>query len=121
METKLLHILQHSLGLDQYGQGNPYRNHFVTGPGSKDHPCCVELVSLGLMTRRDGSPLSGGDDIFRVTDAGIAAVAAHSPAPPKLSAGQRRYQAYLGADTSCTFGEWLKRKTRQRAIEAVRP
>ncbi|MHB0986236.1 MAG: hypothetical protein ACYC05_11690 [Sulfuricella sp.] len=35
MDSKL-HILQHSLGLDKYGDGNQYRNHFVTGPGSTD-------------------------------------------------------------------------------------
>lgn len=118
MESKLLHILQHSLGLDQYGGGEPYRNHFVTGPGSKDHPACMDLVGLGFMTRRDGNPLSGGDDIFRVTDAGKVAVTKHSPTPPKLTAGQRRYQAYLDADSSYTFGEWLKWKSRKRAMEA---
>ena len=29
MEKELLHILQHSLGLNEYGQGNKYRNPFM--------------------------------------------------------------------------------------------
>lgn len=61
-----LHILQHGLGLNAYGQGGPYRNHFVTGPGSADHDHCLALVSAGLMTRREGSALTGGDDLFTV-------------------------------------------------------
>jgi hypothetical protein len=67
-----LHILQHSLGLNGKGQGVQYRNHFVTGPGSADHAICMALVERGFMTRRQGSALSGWDDVFHVTDAGIA-------------------------------------------------
>jgi len=106
-----LHILQHSLGVDEFGRGEQYRNHFVTGEGSIDHPICMTAVELGLMTRRSGSSLPfGGDDLFHVTDAGRAYVAKHSPAPPKLTASQRRYQSYLDADTSMTFGEFIRRK-----------
>ncbi|PND22892.1 hypothetical protein CN934_03560 [Ensifer sp. MMN_5] len=115
MDAKQLYILQHSLGLDQYGRGEPYRNHFVTGEGSKDHADCMALVDLGLMTVRSGSALSGGDDIFRVTDAGRAAVAANSPEPPKITRSQQRYLDYLEADCCMSFGEWLKWKTRVAA------
>lgn len=108
MNPKLLHILQHSLGLDEFGRGTFYRNHFVTGEGSKDHADCMALVSAGLMTVRSGNALSGGDDVFSVTDAGKAAVTEHSPQPPKLTKGQQRYQDYLDADCSMTFIEYLK-------------
>lgn len=38
-----MHILQHALGLDQYGRGREYRNHFCTGPGSVDFLPCRAL------------------------------------------------------------------------------
>jgi hypothetical protein len=103
-----LHIIQHSLGLDQYGRGSMYRIHFVTGEGSVDYPHCVELVGMGLMTRSPGSQLTGGDDLFRVTEAGKRYVIEHSPAPPKRSRSQTRYEMYLEADSSLSFGEWLR-------------
>lgn len=69
-------IMRHTLG---YGGRNPgYRNRFVTGPGSTDHPHCEALVAAGLMTKKAGNPLSGGDDIYSVTDAGRAALKAHN-------------------------------------------
>lgn len=61
-------ILRHALGLGR--SAREYRNHFVTGPGSTDYPHCEELVKAGLMTRREGSHLSGGDPIYVVTEAG---------------------------------------------------
>lgn len=73
MTTKELDVLRHSLGLDSNGRGRAFRNHFVTGEGSDDYSACCALVDAGLMTRRNGNALSGGDDIFIVTDAGRAA------------------------------------------------
>lgn len=73
-----LHILQHSLGLNGKGQGVQYRNHFVTGEGCSDHQTCMELVEKGFMKQRVGSALSGWDDVFYVTPAGIAHVRANS-------------------------------------------
>lgn len=112
MDAKQLHILQHSLGLDQYGRGTFYRNHFVTGEGSKDHADCMALVDLGFMKVRKDHPLSGGSDVFHVTDAGKAAVTAESPAPPKLSPGKKRYRDWLDYDSDLSFIEWCKWKTR---------
>lgn len=102
-----LHILQHALGVDQYGRGQQYRNHFVTGGGSTDFPHCMQLVESGLMTRAPGNAITGGDDLYRVTSAGVAYVAHHSPAPPKLTRSQKRYEAFLDADSGLTFAEWL--------------
>lgn len=103
-----LHILQHSLGVDEYGRGDSHRSHFVTGAGSDDHSTCMALTERGLMKRWDGATLQfGGDDFFRVTDAGRAYVAEHSPAPPKLTRSQRRYQRWIDAECGMTFREWL--------------
>lgn len=103
----LLHILQHSLGVDGFGQGRQYRNHFVTGEGSDDFPHCMALVERGLMTHREGNALTGGDDLFCVTDAGKAFVAEHSPKPPRLTRSQKRYRDYLKADSGGSFAEWI--------------
>jgi hypothetical protein len=107
MEGRDLEILQHSLGLDEYGHGRPYRNHFVTGPGSKDFEACCSLTGRGLMEDHGMSPLYGGDHCFTVTDAGRGYVREHSPKPPKLTRSQRRYLAFLDADSGLTFAEWL--------------
>jgi len=116
MDSKQLHILQHSLGLDQYGRGSMYRNHFVTGEGSMDHADCMALVASGLMTVRSGNALSGGDDVFRVTDAGKIAVVERSPSPPRFTRSQQNYQDWLSYDSSLSFIEYVKAKSRQRAI-----
>lgn len=109
MSDRVLHILQHSLGVDQFGQGNQYRNHFVTGEGSTDHPTCMEAVRLGLMEcRRKGYELYGGDDVFAVTEEGKQWVAENSPAPPKLTRSQKRYQDYLSSESSLSFGDWVR-------------
>jgi len=115
-----LHILQHSLGLDQYGQGTSHRNYFVTGMGSDDYPHCVALVADGLMTQTHGNSITGGDDVFRVTTAGREWVSEHSPPPPKLTSGQRRYMAFLDEDSSLRFGEWLKALKFRAAAEIGR-
>lgn len=108
-----LHILQHSLGVDQYGQGDQYRNRFITGEGSTDYPFCMDLVRRGLMVRRDGNPLTGGDDLFTVTDEGKRWMAENSPAAPKLTAGQKRYRDYLNYDGGMSFIEYCRMKSAQ--------
>jgi hypothetical protein len=105
-----LHILQHALGLDQYGSGRSYRRHFVTGPGSTDWESCVRLTAMGYMKRGRDGPLTGGDYCFLVTEAGRRAVRGQSPRPPKLSRAKARYRQYLNAESSLPFGEWLRRR-----------
>lgn len=63
-------ILRHSLGIKE--GDTPYRNHFVTGPGSDDYDDCCALVEQELMIMHRGSEISGGDPIFVVTSAGQA-------------------------------------------------
>jgi hypothetical protein len=104
-----LHILQHSLGLDDHGQGRAYRNHYVTGPACDGFDDCRTLAEAGLM--KDHGPrgeLTGGMHCFTVTDAGRAAVADQSPPRPKLTRSQRMYREYLEADCGVTFIEYLK-------------
>lgn len=104
LAPELLHILQHSLGVDEYGQGNQYRNHYVAGGVDVEH--CRQLVSLGYMRERAGSVLSGGDPWFNVTPAGVDAVAFLSPpAPPPKKRSQ--WDEYLDHDSCDRFGEWL--------------
>ncbi len=105
--TTHLPILQHALGLDEYGRGRPYRNHYVT-----DGTECDVLVAAGLMVRHPPREISGGMPIFVVTDAGKAYVREHSPPPPKASRGRTRYLRWLAfSDISDEpFGAWLKRK-----------
>lgn len=103
-----LHILQHSLGVDEYGLGEQYRNHFVTGEGSVDWPVCNELVHRGLMEVKRNHHLSGGSDCFWVTELGKKYVAENSPKPPKVSRSKQRYQRYLEyGDSFNNFRDFL--------------
>lgn len=106
-----LHVLQHALGLDDYGQGTWHRNHYVCGPGHHGYDLCMEHVAAGRMVQHESGAIFGGDFCFTVTDAGKAHVREKSPVPPKLTRSQRRYREWLtsGADfTGMKFGEWLK-------------
>lgn len=105
-----LQILQHSLGVDQYGRGEQYRNHFATGSGGSDWDICQELAGLGLMKRYEPKAWMGGMYCFVVTEEGKAFVAENSPAPPKLTRSQKRYRRYLeygeGFDSFRDFLIW---------------
>lgn len=82
VNTEQHNILRHALGLSSVGlksSDREFRNHFVTGPGSTDYPHCEGLVALGLMTKRPGYALSGGDPIYAVTDAGKMAARREPP------------------------------------------
>lgn len=105
-----LRILQHSLGVDQYGLGAQYRNYFATGPGGKDFDTCSALVTEGLMG--DHGPQAGMSDMhyFEVTRAGKQFVRENSPVPPKLTRSQKRYLTFMKSDCGLQFGEWLKRR-----------
>jgi hypothetical protein len=118
MKPEHLQILQHTLGLDQYGQGKSYRNYFVTYEGDT---AIDELVRAGFMADRGSSAMCGGMHVYYVTDAGIGAVRNESPSPPKLTRSQRRYLAFLNADSGLSFGEWLTGRRRRRWDEARTP
>lgn len=107
-----LHILQHSLGVGDYGDKPSHRNHFVTGEGGSDYQICQALAEKGLMKIRPmNKALTGGDDCFVVTPKGIDYVALNSPRrppEPKMTRSQKNYRDYLDADCDCSFGEWMR-------------
>jgi hypothetical protein len=120
MTPRQLQILQHSLGCDQYGRNdhpevripNPpyYRNHFCAG--GKDEEVCRELVALGYMAQHETTQWLPYFNCS-ATKAGIAAMKAESPAPPKLTRSQKRYREFLDASDAfgCTFREFLTLQT----------
>jgi len=114
MTPEQLHILQHSLGLDEYGRGTFYRNRFVTGEGSKDHADCIALVEQGFMSRIANVKLFGGSDCFTVTEEGKRAAVLESPAPPRLTRSQQTYRDWLNYDSDMPFIEYAKWKSRER-------
>ena len=117
-----LHVLQHALGLDDYGMGdrgmhpfNAYRNHYVCGPGHHGYDICMEHVEAGRMERHEPRAVFGGGHCFTVTDAGKAYVRDHSPKPPKLTRAQKRYRDWLDSGSAVSgmkFGDWLKGERR---------
>jgi hypothetical protein len=112
VNKRQLEILQHSLGVDQYGCGIHFRNHFVTGPLTGDGLVCQELCDLGFMFNHGPlGELTGQMNLFRVTPAGTEAMLAESPRPPKIGRSQQRYLDWLRLDscTGETFGQYLKR------------
>lgn len=111
MTPEQLHILQHTLGVDQYGRGEQYRNHFCAG--GCDETICRELMALGYMRTWRGADENGqvpGYPYFNcsVTEEGKAMMLRESPVPPKLSRSQKRYRRFLEADLGCSFSEFLK-------------
>lgn len=115
LSPQLLHILQHSLGADEYGRiPMEYRNHFCTDGGTTDFMLCRQLVAIGLMKDHGERGIAGGMFIFSVTNAGRKAMRDQSPPPPKLSKGQERYRRYLEADGYFpSFREFLRHETEQ--------
>lgn len=105
MTPRQLEILQHTLGLDKYGAGASNRNYFCAGPD--DEATCRELIALGYMQQHDTTEWLPYFNCS-ATKAGKEAVRRESPAPPKLTRGQKNYRRFLDADTGMSFGEWMK-------------
>lgn len=107
MTQEQLQILQHSLGVDQYGQGEQYRNHFCAG--GSDENICRELVALGYMQQHRTTEMLPYFNCS-VTEEGKRAMAAESPTPPKLTRSQKRYRRFINEDSGMSFREWLGRR-----------
>jgi len=117
MNPRHLEILQHAFGLNKHGQGRPYRNQFVTGPGSDDYHDCCDLVIAGLMTSRTEAPCLAHEDVlFRVTMTGEEYVKTHSPKPPvkKLA-----WEVEVNGNVCITFAE-TEPKARWNAVHGYR-
>jgi hypothetical protein len=122
MRDQSLHILQHALGLDDYGQGRMYRNRYVIGEGGDTWDLWMAHVEAGRAVRHEPRAIFGGDDsyCFMVTEAGKAFVREHSPKPPKVSPAKQRYLNWLRvADCypDMSFGDWLKARKEIAAQE----
>lgn len=65
-------LARHALGLDGR-QERSYRNRFVTGPGSTDHPEWMQMAEDGAARRYPASELTGGNDLFCLTITGARA------------------------------------------------
>lgn len=72
MTPQQIELARHALGLGN-GRKISYRNHYVVGPGSEDYDNWQAMASSGLAHRRKGNQLSGGDDIFWLTEIGARA------------------------------------------------
>jgi hypothetical protein len=112
MTSEQLQILQHALGVNQYGETpkgfTQYtRNYFAAG--TRDEPICRELMALGYMQQHMKTELYPYLNCT-VTEAGKKAMRDESPKPPKLSRSKLRYLAWLDADCGMTFKEWITRK-----------
>lgn len=118
MSPEGLHILQHSLGCDQYGRTSyrgedegdgcfEYaRNRYVSSPNAD----LIELCRDGFL--KDVGPIEayGGQHLYMVTASGRDEMKRCSPVPPKMSRAQKRYRQYLKvADCFDSFGDFLKR------------
>lgn len=124
MTPKWLHILQHTLGLDQYGQPpegrrpcadddypNCYRNNYVIGAEAPDFYLLRELVEAGLMMDAGPKKMLGGMHVFHATRAGFEAVKKHSSPPPKVSKAKRRWRHFCDVREVCpglSFGDYLR-------------
>lgn len=100
-----LAILQHAYGADQYGRGGGHRRVFCAG--GDDVLTCAELVTMGLM-RSFRSPHLPYYNCL-ITDAGVEAMRQASPAAPKKTRAQLRYERFLSWSDAYdgTFREFL--------------
>jgi hypothetical protein len=109
LDKERIHILRHSLGLDESGHGREYRNYCECLPACS---AIASLVADGLMYA--GYRINQGQDqYFHVTEAGKQEALRNVEPLPKLTRSQRRYREFLNADPSCSFGEWLKWRANQ--------
>lgn len=104
MTAKGLHILRHSIGLNDKGHGKEYRNHYCTGKDCDSYKDCCALADLGLMQT---GGIDGTNIFFHVTEAGKAEARKNVEPVKKLTRSQKRYQAFLHAESGLTFIEFL--------------
>lgn len=99
-----LHILRHSLGIDDAGNWKIYRNRYVSDPDND----LKQLVAIGLLHDHGAMEVYGSMHAYSVTEAGRAVVIESMPRPERLTRSQRRYRDYLTSDCGLSFSEYLK-------------
>lgn len=116
LTTKQIHILRHSLGLDEKGHGKEYRNYYCTGLGCDGYLEIVKLESLGFMQL---GKIDGDNRFYYVTHSGKDE-ARKGIVYPKLTRSQKRYRDFLDADCGISFFEWLKGESaRSKHMQSV--
>jgi len=99
-----LHLLHHTLGISPERR-EPYRNHFVAGPGHYAQPDLEMLELAGFMQRgRTPAFCNHSDVVFQVTELGREYAIDHLPPAPKRT----RFQEFLAFDGGYdTFADFL--------------
>ncbi|MGZ4968075.1 MAG: hypothetical protein ACXV8O_01550 [Methylobacter sp.] len=101
-----IELLNHTLGL-RPDIREPYRNHFVAGPGHHDQADLESLEKLGLMQRvKAPSFCPDGDVVFICTDSGKNYAIDNLPRP-----GRYTKDGYLPG----IIGEWRRTKKEAKA------
>jgi hypothetical protein len=72
MTERQILLGRHALGLPNRSRKS-YRNHFVAGVSHDDYGEWMKMVEEGNAFRGNGSELSGGDFVFRMTNDGALA------------------------------------------------
>lgn len=106
-------LLQHALGLSERCR-QPFRNHFLAGPGHADEADLQALLDARLMTCESAPAWAGGGDLYQATEAGRSMAIAMLPRPRKYS----RYEQYLDSESGLSFPEWLGIEVPQRQYSA---
>lgn len=112
-----LHIIQHSLGLDQYGRGREYRNSFVAPKDGNDWNDLQALVTGSCMVYHGPQKIFGEMHGFQVTDWGRQKMHEQSPEPPKVSKSKQRYHEWMAVGEcypDWNFIDWLKYKQKRK-------
>lgn len=106
-----LAILQHSLGLNEFGEGSFFRNHFVVGPYGSDRENIKCLVNQSFMEKSPvlGALIGEDSECFHVTALGIDFVKKKSPTRARKTKSQQRgarWREY--GDCFDSFRDFLK-------------
>lgn len=108
LTTKHIHILRHSLGLDDKGHGREYRNYYCSGLDCDGYSDLIELEYFGLMKL---GKIDHKNHFFYVTEEGKSE-ARKGVVYHKLTRDQKRYQAFRAwkdVYDDITFLDWLKK------------
>ena len=112
-EPEDLDILLHTLGLSEKNR-QPYRNHYVAGPGHHAMAKLERLIEQGLMYLAPRVDFLAKDDrVYLATAEGErVAIAENERRNPPLPRNKARYRKYLDyADANdITFTDFLKQR-----------
>lgn len=76
MTPEQIELARHALGLPN-DKRRSYRNRFIAGPGHRDYPAWVQMITDGNALRYTRAGFAAGADLFVLT--AVGAVAALQP------------------------------------------